>query len=71
VGVDEVTDEVLADESQEVAEVLGFLTPEDWGVVRGNDARAEILDIAEDGYGRGGVNEAWRAIQLFLAALRL
>lgn len=71
VGVAEITDEVLADESQELAEVLGLLTPEDWGVVRGNDARAEILDIAEDGYGRGGVSEAWRSVQLFIAALRL
>ena len=63
VGVDEVSDEVLADESQEAAELLGMLTPEDWKVVRGNDARAELLDAAEDG--------GWPAIQLLLMALRL
>ena len=63
VGVDDVSDEVLADESQEAAELLGMLTPEDWKVVRGNDARAELLDAAEDG--------GWPAIQLLLMALRL
>ena len=31
VGIDEVSDEVLADESQEAAEVLGRMTTEDWG----------------------------------------
>ena len=34
VGVDDVSDEVLADESQEAAEILGRMTTEDWGVVR-------------------------------------
>ena len=33
VGVDDVSDEVLADESQ-AAEILGRMTTEDWGVVR-------------------------------------
>ena len=71
VGVDEVSDEVLADESQEAAEVLGRMTSKDWGVVRGNDARAELLDAAEEGFAVGGAHEAWRRVQLFLAALRL
>ena len=71
VGVDDVSDEVLADESQEAAEILGRMTTEDWGVVRGNDARAELLDIAEEGFVRGGIEEAWRAVLLLLAALRL
>ena len=31
VGVDDVSDEVLADESQEAAEILGRMTTEDWG----------------------------------------
>ena len=70
VGVDDVSDEVLADESQ-AAEILGRMTTEDWGVVRGNDARAELLDIAEEGFVRGGIEEAWRAVLLLLAALRL
>ena len=71
VGVDEVSDEVLADESQEPAELLGMLTRADWGVVRGNDARAELLDAAEEGFARGGLHEAWRTVQLLLKALRL
>ena len=71
VGVDEVSDEVLADESQEPAELLGMLTPSDWKVVRGNDARAELLDAAEEGFARGGLQEAWRTVQLLLKALRL
>ena len=71
VGIDEVSDEVLADESQEAAEVLGRMTTEDWGVVRGNDARAELLDAAEEGFAVGGAHEAWRRVQLLLAALRL
>ena len=71
VGIDEVSDEVLADESQEAAEVLGRMTTEDWGVVRGNDARAELLDVAEEGFAGGGAHEAWRRVQLLLAALRL
>ena len=72
VGVDDVSDEVLADESQEAAEI--FLGADDYrglGVVRGNDARAELLDIAEEGFVRGGIEEAWRAVLLLLAALRL
>ena len=71
VGVDEVSDEVLADESQEAAELLGMLTQQDWKVVRGNDARAELLDAAEEGFARGGAHEAWRTVQLLLKALRL
>ena len=71
VGVDEVSDEVLADESQEVAELLGMLSQDDWKVVRGNDARAELLDAAEEGFAGGGAHEAWRRVQLLLAALRL
>ena len=70
VGIDEVSDEVLADESQ-AAEVLGRMTTEDWGVVRGNDARAELLDAAEEGFAVGAAHEAWRRVQLLLAALRL
>ena len=51
--------------------LLGMLTPSDWRVVRGNDARAELLDAAEEGFARGGLQEAWRTVQLLLKALRL
>ena len=63
VGVTDISDEELADESREPAELLGWLTPEDWKVVRGNDARAELLDAAELG--------GWQAVRLLLEALRL
>lgn len=63
VGINEISDEELADESREPAELLGRLTPEDWKVVRGNDARAELLDAAEQG--------GWPAVKLLLEALRL
>ena len=62
---------LLADESQEAAELLGMLTQEDWKVVRGNDARAELLDAAEEGFARGGTHEAWRTVQRLLEALRI
>ncbi|MDH0051541.1 protein rep [Comamonas terrigena] len=62
-AVNELTDEELAEESREDSYVLGMLTPEDWEVVRGNDARAELLDAAEDG--------GWAAVKLLLEALRL
>jgi len=37
----------VADESRESADLLALLTPEQWALVRGNDARAELLDVAE------------------------
>lgn len=49
VGVGEISDEDLADEEREPAELLTMLTDEDWKIVRGNDARAELLDAAETG----------------------
>lgn len=47
VGVVEVTDKEATDEQTEAAECLGLLTADMWRVVRGNDARAELLDVAE------------------------
>lgn len=61
VGVDELTDETLAEETREQADLLGLLTPEQWRVVRGNDARAELLDAAESG--------GWPACLALLASL--
>lgn len=49
VEVEEVEDEVLADAQTEAADLLGLLTADQWRVVRGNDARAELLDAAETG----------------------
>lgn len=61
VGVEEVTDEELAEQQIEKAELLGLLTPEQWRNVRGNDARAELLDAAELG--------GWPAVLSLLRSL--
>jgi hypothetical protein len=61
IGLEEVSDETLAEESRETSEVLGLLDREDWRLVRANDAHAEILDAAEEG--------GWPAVCALLAAL--
>jgi len=61
VGVDEVSDEVLAERETEQAEVLGLLTADQWRYVRGNDARAELLDAAETA-GWYGVEQLLRSL---------
>ena len=47
VGVEEKTDEQLAEEMQDKADLLALLHREHWVCVVKNKARAEILDIAE------------------------
>lgn len=47
VGLEDLDDVTVADESRESADLLALLTPEQWALVRGNDARAELLDVAE------------------------
>lgn len=47
VGVEDVSDESLADREDDKADCLGLLTADQWRFVRGNDARAELLDVAE------------------------
>lgn len=49
VGVDDKTDEQLAEEQQDTADVLALMTTSHWRVVLSEDARATILDLAEDG----------------------
>jgi len=61
VGVDEVSDEELAERETERAEVLGLLTADQWRYVRGNDARAELLDVAE--------STGWKGIEDLLRSL--
>jgi hypothetical protein len=61
VGVTEVSDEELAEAQVEAADVLGLLTAEQWRVVRGNDARSELLDAAESG--------GWPAVVALLRSL--
>ena len=51
VGVDEISDEALAEQEREEADVLGLLTPDEWRLVRGLGQRAPLLDAAEaDGW---------------------
>ena len=50
-GLDEEqkTDEQLAKEDMAAAAILAILSRDDWRVVLGNDARAELLDVAASG----------------------
>lgn len=60
-GLKEVSDEEIAKEQVEKADLLAHLTDDMWKVIRGNDARAELLDACE----RGG----WAAIRSLLKSL--
>lgn len=59
--VDEASDEEVAAEQREPADVLGRLSPEAWKAVRGVDARAELLDAAETG--------GWPAVVVLLRSI--
>lgn len=61
VGITDVSDEELAEVETEQAEVLGLLTADQWRYVRGNDARAELLDVAE--------STGWHGVQDLLRSL--
>ena len=61
VGVDEVSDETLAEQEREAADLLGQLDVEDWQTVRQAGARAQVLDAAEGG--------GWPAVQALMEAL--
>ena len=60
-GVGEKTDETLAEEKREEADLLGALTNEDWDIVRSTNSRAKVLDAAESG--------GWPAIQSLIEQL--
>lgn len=47
INVEDKEDSQLALESIEEADLLGLLTKDQWSLVRGNDARAELLTAAE------------------------
>lgn len=61
VGLDEITDEVIADESREAADILALLSPDQWKLIRGNDARVELLEAAE----QGGLSGIQRFLSMF------
>ena len=62
VGLREITDESLAEQRKEAADLLGMLSSEDWKRVRSANKRAQVLLAAE----RGG----WPAIQELILTLR-
>jgi len=49
VGVDEVSDEAIAEREEDRADDLGQLTPDEWSVVIAAEGKARVLDLAEDG----------------------
>ncbi|MNE87061.1 hypothetical protein D3C80_1842130 [compost metagenome] len=59
VGVEDVTDEVLADESLTPSDLLGDLSADEWAVIRKKRLRAQLLDVAETG--------DWQQVRLFLS----
>lgn len=63
VGVQHIEDEELAEEKTEKADLLGFLSDDDWLTVRQYDAKAAVLDAAESG--------GWSAVQALLKRLTL
>lgn len=62
VGVDDKSDEDLALEQEDYADLLGALTLEEWMIIRHFRQRAEVLTAAEKG--------GWEAVQGLLAELK-
>lgn len=58
VGVEDVTDEILADESLTPSDMLGDLSADEWAMVRYKRLRAQLLTVAETG--------DWLKVQTFL-----
>lgn len=63
VGIEEKTDEEVAEEETDKADSLGPLTDQDWILIRATGAQARVLDAAEDG--------GWPAILALLRKLAL
>ena len=63
VGVDEQTDEELAEQERDQADLLGYLDTGDWRLIRAAGLRAQVLDAAES-------NGGWVAVLHLLRALR-
>jgi hypothetical protein len=61
VGVEDLSDETLAEQEREDADTLGKLDSDDWCTVRQAGARAAVLDAAEGG--------GWPAVQALLDRL--
>ena len=63
VGIDDLTDETLAEQEREDADMLGKLDQDDWHTVRQAGARAAVLDAAELG--------GWPAVVALLERLTM
>ena len=63
VQVEDTTDQELAEELREPADCLGRLSLDDWKLIRGNDAHAEVLAAAECG--------GWLAVARFVQGLTM
>ncbi|WP_223932385.1 hypothetical protein, partial [Aeromonas caviae] len=61
VGVDEISDEAIAERADDEAILLGRLLPAQWEVVLRAGARAQLLDAAELG--------GWEAVTSLLDSL--
>lgn len=61
-GITDKSDEELAEESQDRADILGLLDNAQWRLVRNSDQRAQLLDAAESG--------GWPAVLELLKGLR-
>lgn len=59
---DEKTDEELAQESQEEAVAVAYLTGLQWAIVLANDCRAELLEVAST----GDAEKVWQFLKLLL-----
>jgi hypothetical protein len=62
-GVDEISDEVLAEQEREESDWLGNMTDDDWHTVRGAEGRAQLLNAAESG--------GWVAVQALIERLTI
>lgn len=59
--IEETTDEELAEQQDDIADVLGIIELDDWALVLKNECRGEVLEIARSG---------WDAVTRFLVTLR-
>ena len=62
VGLTEISDEDLAEESRDAADLLGILDLADWRLIRAASMRAQVLDAAESG--------GWHSVHELLLSLR-
>lgn len=62
VGLDEKTDEEVADEQKDEADVLGYLSIDEWRLIRSKGLRVRVLELAES-------NGGWPAIRNLLKSL--